>query len=249
MSQYDKLAPFYDRLNPDVDYDGLTAYFCRALNEHGIAPDSLILDAACGTGSMTLRMAKAGYDMIGIDLSPEMLSEAREKCANEGVFPLFLCQSLTEIDLYGTVKGALCTLDSLNYLTGEGELEKCFSLLHNYIEPGGLLFFDMNTPHKFETVYADNAYILEDDNVFCGWQNDYNRRTHLCTFTLTFFEKLPNGNWKRSEEVQTERCYSTKWVKTLLRQVGFELIAHTADLCGSPATDSDERHYYLCKRI
>lgn len=249
MSQYDKLAPFYDRLNPDVDYDGICACFCNALESNGIDTGSLILDAACGTGSMTLRLAKAGYDMIGFDLSPEMLSEARDKCADEGIFPLFLCQSLTDFELYGTVKGAICTLDSLNYLTGAGELEKCFSLMHNYIEPNGLFFFDMNTPHKFEQIYADNAYILEDEQIFCGWQNDYNARTHLCTFTLTFFEKQKNGLWKRSEEVQTERCYSPKWVKTLLRQCGFELISHTSDLCGTPASEQDDRHYYLCKRI
>lgn len=249
MSQYDKLAPFYDRLNPDVDYDALTTFFCNALKAEGIETGSLILDAACGTGSMTLRMAKAGYDMIGIDLSPEMLCEARDKCADEGIFPLFLLQNLTEFELYGTVKGALCTLDSLNYLTSAGELEKCFSLMHNYIEPGGLFFFDMNTPRKFEQVYGDNAYILEDDGIFCGWQNDYNPRTHLCTFTLTFFEEQKDGRWKRSEEVQTERCYSPKWVKTLLKQVGFELISHTSNLEGSPATDENDRHYYLCRRI
>ncbi len=248
MSQYDLLAPFYDQLNSDVNYDGLCAFFCKALAKRNIHPPALILDAACGTGSMTLRLAKAGYDMIGIDLSTEMLSEARDKCADEGVFPLLLCQSLTGIDLYGTVKAALCTLDSLNYLTGAGELESCFTLMHNYIEPNGLFFFDVNTPHKFEQIYGDNCYILESPNVYCGWQNHYNLRTHLCTFELTFFEKLPDGKWKRSEELQRERCYSDRTIQLLLHKTGFELIGCYGALDCTPAAADDDRHYYLCLR-
>ena len=249
MSCYEKLAPFYDRLNTEVNYSLWSNYFLRILQEKGISPGELILDLGCGTGNLTLPLLQAGYDVIGVDISPEMLCEARDKCADEGYFPLLLCQDMTEFELYGTVKGALCCLDSFNYLTEDGDIEKTFALLHNYIEPDGILFFDVNTPRKFEKVYGNESYILEDESVFCGWQNDFDPESKLCTFHLTFFEKQKGGQWKRSDETQTERCYSTEHIQNSLRANGFEILSHLGDLSGKPADESDHRHYYLCKRI
>lgn len=249
MSCYEKLAPFYDRLNTEVDYSLWSGYFLGAMQSEGIAPGELVLDLGCGTGNLTLPLLKAGYDMIGVDVSPEMLSAARDKCADEGYFPLLLCQDMTEFELYGTVKAALCCLDSFNYLTEDGELEQTFRLLHNYIEPGGLLFFDVNTPRKFAEVYGNQSYIMEDEGVFCGWENDYNPDSSLCTFRLTFFEKQKNGLWRRTDEEQTERCYSADYIRTALQDSGFEILSHLGDLSGKPADGDDHRHYYLCKRI
>lgn len=248
MSCYEKLAPFYDRLNTEVNYSLWSDYFHGQLKKASVAPGDLILDLGCGTGNLTLPLLEMGYDVIGVDISPEMLCEARDKCMEHGYSPLFLCQDMTELDLYGTVKAALCCLDSLNYLTEDGEFEKVIALLHNYIEPGGLLFFDLNTPCKFRTVYGDNCYVLEDPSVFCAWENQYDPDSRLCSFTLNFFEKQKNGLWKRSLETQTERCYETQWVKQTLSDNGFDILAHLGDLSGKPADESDHRHYYLCRR-
>ncbi len=249
MSCYEKLAPFYDRLNTAVDYDLWSRYFVEQMKHHGIGAGELVLDLGCGTGNLTLPLLQAGYDMIGVDISPEMLSAARDKCADNGYFPLLLCQDMTEFELYGTVKAALCCLDSFNYLTEDGELEKTFRLLHNYVEPGGLLFFDVNTPRKFEEMYGQESYILEDEGVYCGWENDYDPETKLCTFRLSFFEKQKNGLWRRTDEEQTERCYDTAFVQKTLTECGFCILSHLGSLDGKPADESDHRHYYLCKRI
>ena len=249
MSCYEKLAPFYDRLNTEVDYSLWSNYFLSALQKAGIGEGELILDLGCGTGNLMLPLLKAGYDLIGVDISPEMLCEARDKCMDEGYNPLLLCQDMTEMDLYGTVKGALCCLDSLNYLTEDGDLEKVMALLHNYIEPDGLLFFDMNTPRKFAEFYGDQCYVLEDKSVFCAWENSFDEDLGLCTFHLNFFEKQKGGLWKRTTETQVERCYPTTQVLDALHNNGFELIAHLGDLSGTPAEESHHRHYYLCKRI
>jgi SAM-dependent methyltransferase len=131
--------------------------------------------------------------MIGTDISPEMLMQAREAADEREVSPLFLLQDLTKMDLYGTVMAITCCLDSLNYLENEKDLGKFFSLAHNYIEPGGLLIFDLNSRHKFEKVYADNCYVMQDDNVFLTWQNFYDEDTCDCQFVLDFFIKDKNG--------------------------------------------------------
>ena len=116
-----------------------------------------------GTGTLTEILSERGYDMTGVDASPEMLSVARERCSEN---TLLLCQNMCAFELYGTVGAVTCCLDSLNYLLEDGDLQKCFATVHNYLDPDGLFLFDMNTPYKFRNVYADNAYVLEDELVY-----------------------------------------------------------------------------------
>ena len=144
------------------------------MKQENIRPKTA-MDLACGTGSMTHAMAARGYDMIGVDRSPEMLSTAlsRTDFDREGPSPLFLCQDMRSFELYGTVGAVVCCLDSLNHLTEDGELEKCFALVHNYLNPDGLFLFDVNAPHKFRHTYGTNDFILENDGAVCCWQNQF----------------------------------------------------------------------------
>ena len=112
-----------------------------------------MLDLACGTGSLSLEMAKLGYDVIGVDGSCEMLSEAMGKKAESGLDVLFLCQQMEELDLYGTVDLVTCTLDSLNYITSTKELSSVFALVNNFLEEGGIFVFDLNTEYKFCNIW------------------------------------------------------------------------------------------------
>lgn len=238
MNDYNVIAGVYDRINSGVDYakwaDRAEVLFDRYLKSR----PELVLDLACGTGSMTLELAGRGYDMIGVDLSEDMLSEATDRMylmiddgrlPEDGARPLFLRQDIREFELYGTVGAVLCCLDSLNYLTGDGELLKVFSAVHNYLDPDGLFIFDMNTPYKFENIYGDNSYVYEldtetDADKLCVWQNYYDRDSRLCDFMLTLFEREADGRYKRSDEEQCERCYSFEEVKNALEESGFELL-------------------------
>ncbi len=256
---YGALARVYDRLNAEIDYaawaDFVEACFRRYLPEK----PSLVLDLACGTGTMTRELALRGYDMIGVDGSEDMLSEAFARTADCGV--LLLHQDMRSFELYGTVGAAVCCLDSLNYLLADGELKTCFSLVHNYLDPDGLFLFDMNTPYKFETVYSSNAYILEDElpplseedppsAVFCGWQNEYHPESGICDFHLSIFEEDENGSYIRSDEHQRERCYSQKEILTALECVGLEPLGVFSDWRFSPVTETTERWYFVarCKK-
>ena len=246
---YLAIASVYDKLNKEIDYSRWADFFELCFEKYGKEKPTLVLDLACGTGRMTCEMARRGYDMIGIDGSIDMLSEAYSK-DTAGI--LYLCQDMREFELYGTVGATLCCLDSLNYLVNDGELETVFSLVHNYSDPDALFLFDVNSEFKFENIYADNSYILEDENddggaIFCGWQNSYDKESKICNFYLSVFEEGENGEYYRADEEQKERCYSVDEIKNALEKKGFELLDIFSDTDFSSVTEQSERLYFVAR--
>lgn len=257
LDAYGAIARVYDRLNAEIDYaawaDFVEACFSRYLEQK----PELLLDLACGTGSMTLELQRRGYDMIGVDGSPDMLSVAYERAAEkecEGA--LFLLQDMRTFELYGTVGAVTCCLDSINYLLCEEDVARTFSCVHNYLDPDGLFLFDVNSPYKFEHVYGDNAYILEDEltdedgnvqGVFCGWQNHYDAGTGLCTFDLSLFEEREDGGYDRSDEEQCERCYTREQLQELLTKTGFEVLGCFGGWDFSEPQENCERYYFVAR--
>jgi Methylase involved in ubiquinone/menaquinone biosynthesis len=251
-TQYGSLAYVYDKLlRGDIDYGAWADRIEAAFDEYLPQRPEIVLDLACGTGNMALELASRGYDMIGVDLSQEMLSEAYQKAADKNVRNvLFLNQDMRDFELYGTVGAIVCCLDGVNYLTGRGDIDACFSCTHNYLDPGGLFIFDVNTPYKFENVYGNNSYILEDDGVYCGWQNDYNKKSGVCDFYLTIFEKSgKSGAYTRSDEVQRERCYTLAMLTSALGKSGFELVAVCDGLLGGTVAPQSEKWSLIAKAV
>ena len=201
---YEAIARVYDKLNAEIDYAAWADFVEACFDKYLPSRPELVLDLACGTGSMTLQLAARGYDMIGVDGSADMLAEAYNRAEGKnGV--LFLQQDMRAFELYGTVGAVTCCLDSVNYLTEEGDLRACFATVHNYLDPDGLFFFDVNTPYKFETVYGENSYLFDEETedgrlVYCGWQNYYDPRTHLCDFDLSVFTEDADGRYRREDE-------------------------------------------------
>ena len=246
---YSAIAQVYDRLNKDIDYKAWADFFESCFDKYLDKRPELVLDLACGTGRMTREMAERGYDMIGVDGSMDMLGEAYAGGA-EGI--LYLLQDMRELELYGTVGATLCCLDSLNYLLGEGELEKVFSLVHNYSDPDGLFLFDMNSQYKFENVYADNAYILEDtgddgEAIFCGWQNYYDQNSGICDFYLSVFTEDSDGAYTRADEQQRERCYSLSRIENALKESKFELLGVYSGYGFEEINEKTERWYFVAR--
>lgn len=250
-SQYSSLARVYDGLNVGCDYDLYASFIDKEIKRNERNKTELLLDLACGTGKLTLLMREKGYDMTGIDLSEQMLMCAREECAKRGIGDvLFLLQDMRDFELYGTVDGCFCCLDSINYLTKISDVKKCFSLVYNYLVPDGIFIFDINTPYRFEKVYGNNDFILENEDSLCAWQNEYSEKSKICKFYLSIFTENEDGTYTRQDEVQRERSYSKKSIERALLECGFEIISVYGDLNGKEACKNDEKWYYVvrCKK-
>ena len=247
---YDLLAPIYDEINKDISYS-LWADFIERIIEKEYCGDEreLILDLGCGTGSMTLELAKRGYDMTGVDRSVEMLETARAREVEmQNPKPvLWLCQDMCDFELYGTVGIVVSCLDCINHLTDTKSLRRCFELVHNYLSPDGLFIFDVNGKHKFDTVYADNSYVYETDGSVCVWQNSYNQRTRICDFYISVFSECEDGRYERYDELDKEHMYTIKSLKRMLTETGFEPIGFYSDFDCNSATDMDDRIYIVAK--
>ena len=244
---YTALAAYYDRLNADIDYSAWADFLLRCFDRCGCRP-ALALDLACGTGSMTLELAARGIEMIGSDLSCEMLSEARSRAAEQKRELLFICQDMCALELYGTVDAVICCLDSINYLTAQRQLDACFGGVRRYLNKGGVFVFDVNTPYKFSEIYGERDYILEEDGVLCAWRNSYSPKSGLCRFDLSLFIEGKDGRYTRCDEVQQERCWSMRTLKGALQRAGLTLEGVYGDYAFAPAADGDERWYFVCRR-
>ncbi len=250
MEGYTALADCYDRLMTGADYAGWADRIGELLRRNGIADGSLLLELGCGTGSMTLELARRGWDMTALDLSPDMLMCARAKLAEAGYGDaLLLCRDMRDFELYGSMAGAVCVLDGINYLTDPRGLRRCFRNVHAYLDCGGLFLFDVNTPYKFREVFARRDYLLEGEGVYCGWRNGYDPGTGLCEFSLSIFKEGRDGTWRRYDETQYERCYGRRALTSALESAGFADIAFYAGYTDSPASDTDERWVVTAKRV
>ena len=255
---YKAIARVYDKLNAEIDYEAWCGFIEACFDRFLPNRPELVLDLACGTGRMTSLLTARGYDMIGVDGSEEMLSVAYERALSDddeqelAKRPMYLLQDMRRFELYGTVGAVVCCLDSLNYLTGEGDLSECFRCVHNYLDPDGVFLFDVNTPYKFETVYGNNAYILEDvvdgAAVYCGWQNEYDKESRLCGFYLSLFEER-DGVYVREDEEQHERCYTMEEITAALAENGFALLGVYRDFDFSAPTEDTERWYFAARKI
>ena len=244
---YDLLAPFYDAINAEIDYKKWADFIEEILKKECKDRPELVLDLGCGTGKMTLELANRGYDMTGIDYSPEMLDIARNAAEDEGHDVLWLCQDMREFELYGTVDAAVCCLDCINHLEDIDDLDKCFSLVHNYLIPDGIFIFDINGRYKFENIYADNTFTMEEEGGVCVWENFYDADSRMCDFYITLFKECDDGRYERYDETQTERMYTLAEIKKSLERNNMEYLYAFGDLDFTPGSDECERIYIVAK--
>lgn len=218
---YSVFSSFYDSFTLDIDYKKIADNYQAIFKKLKVTP-SEVLDLGCGTGSLTIELSKRGYDLTGVDISVNMLDIARKKAEKEGGDILFINQDITRLDLFGTVDAALSSLDVINHITDKRELLRCFEKVSLFLIPNGVFIFDINTPYKFIKEYGFNTYVFENEDKTCIWQNSFNKKTKICDFYLTFFEKQ-GELYKRYEDFTSERMYSVGEICDLLNRAGLKV--------------------------
>ncbi len=220
MAGYEEtFARYYDALTADVDYRGHGAYLKSLAEQYG-GRFRLVLDLACGTGSLAVELARLGAEVIGVDGSQEMLAQAMNKSFGLAPPILYLCQDMEELDLYGTVDTTLCTLDSLNHLPGKEALRRTLHRVWLFTEPGGLFLFDMNTPEKHIRRLNGSTYLRETEEVCCIWQNTLDPQDNSVGIELDFFVGEGGERYRRYSESFREYAYPKEEIQALLEAEG-----------------------------
>ena len=244
MEGYTALAPFYDRF-VGADYQQIIDFIDCKIKKYN-PKISLVCDIGCGSGTVTLALLERGYDMIGVDGSFDMLNEAMNKRSEVagGEKALFLCQELPDFELYGTVGAIISTLDTLNYVTDEKALDRLFYWFRNYLDPDGLLIFDINTLYKYQHILNNNCDIYDDDEVFMAWRSRFDGV--ICNHELSFFQKDNDCYW-REDENQTQRYYSIDEIKALLEKYQFDILEIVDDYSEQIPKEETQRITFVAK--
>lgn len=206
-----------------------------------------MLDLACGTGSFTVELAKKGYEMIGVDISEDMLAQAQSKVWEEELDVLLLCQDMTKLDLFGTIDAAVCMLDSLNHLDCADDVKKAIAKVGLFMNPNGIFVFDVNTVYKHRCVLANNTFVYDCDDVYCVWQNSLNDDDSV-DINLDIFE-YDEDAYIRSGESFTERAYEIDLIKKWLEEAEFEVIDIFDEMTKNPLCDETERAVFVARYV
>ena len=245
MDAYHNLAVSYDRLTNDVDYEATVAFYYEILKQEGLTPRTAV-DLACGTGSVTTILANKGLQVIGVDMSEEMLTVASQKAGEAGVFPWFICQSLQQLRLPRAVDLAVCALDSLDYITAPEDCQEAIRRVYKYLNPGGIFIFDVNTPEKLRAMDGQ-VFLDEDDDVYCVWRGEFNEETNICSYGMDLFQRKGNL-WERSFEEHCEYAYSAEQLTGYLKAAGFTHIRVYGDRRMEAPGAGEQRIYIKARK-
>ncbi len=247
MEAYTSFAQVYDLFQDNIPYDSWCAYLTGLLGDYGVE-GGLVLDLGCGTGSLTERLAARGFDMIGIDRSQEMLGIALERKTAGGSSTLYLCQDMQAFELYGTVAAVISACDCLNYIIEPAELVNVFRLVNNYLDPGGVFIFDLNTPYKYEVLLADHTFAEVREEGSFIWENFYEEESGINEYDLTLFiREESGGRYRRFRETHYQRAYTLEQVRRAAREAGLLWEAVYDAFTKEPAREDSERVHIILR--
>ena len=275
MDAYTSFARVYDMFMDNVPYEEWCDYITGLLKEYGIS-NGLVLDLGCGTGSMTELLAARGFDMIGVDCSEDMLEIALEKRMASGRDILYLQQDMRDLELYGTVRAVVCLCDSINYLLDVQDLETVFRLVNNYLDPGGIFIFDLNTEYKYRELLSDRTIAENRDEGSFIWDNYYDEESRINEYDLALFipaEEADAGKmgegagpdcetgaasgsgtsgeglYRKYQETHFQRAYTLDEIREALERAGMKFLTwYDGDGDGRQAPREDSERIYVIAR-
>ena len=245
MDAYKALAVSYDRLTNDVDYEAVVDFYHTILRKEAVSPRTAV-DLACGTGSVTVLLAKRGYQVTGVDMSEDMLTVAWDKAQDMENPPRFVCQQLQQLHLPRGVDMAVCALDSLDYILDPMDCEEAIKRAYKSLNPGGIFIFDVNTPEKLRAMDGQ-VFIDEDDDVYCVWRGEFDTQTNICSYGMDLFQRQGNV-WHRNFEEHCEYAYSRQELTQYLKNAGFTDIRVYGDRRLDEPNAADQRIYFSARK-
>ena len=249
MSGYHSFSYFYDKLTTNISYKKRAEYFDKLIKTHN-GNKNLLLDLACGTGSLSEEFSRMGYDVIGVDASEEMLNEALDKKFDSGLNIQYLCQDMTKLDMFGTIDVTICALDSINHLKNADEIQITFNKVSLFCEPNGLFIFDVNMPYKHQNILADNTFIYDMDDVFCVWQNSFDTESnnYRVDISLDIFGKNENGLYERYYDELSEIALEREIIEKMLVSAGFSVESVYDFDTVNPPMDNSEKLVFVARK-
>ncbi len=239
---FSTIAEFYDSINGSAYLP--YAEFVEATFKKADIPVREVLDLGCGTGGITAILADKGFDMVGLDISPDMLMLAQER--NFGKNTLLLCQDMREFELYGTVQAVYSSFDCLNYITDYKDLCEVFVLVHNYLEAGGLFIFDVNTLFRYKSILDGRSYVYELGEDMAIWRSAFDEASNICRFDIDLFSADEDGSYYRTGETQEQKHHSEEEIIKAAK--GFELVEKYGGM-GFDGCTPQEKTYYVFKKV
>lgn len=246
MEAYSGFAEVYDFLMKDIDYEGWIKYIEEAFYRESVKPKT-ILELACGTGNITNRLGKKGYDIVGVDLSNEMLMFAKDKAYDLGLDIKYLKQDMRELEVNKEFDSVICLCDGFNYILDEGELLNIFKKVCSILSNKGLFIFDISSYYKLAEILGNNVYGENFDDVSYLWHNYFDKESSICELDLTIF-KRENELFRRHREYHLQRGYRKEELQALLKGAGFESIRVYKSFSFEPFREKDERICFICKK-
>lgn len=270
MEAYTSFAEVYDMFQDNIPYEEWSAYLADLLAGQGVT-EGILLDLGCGTGNVTEQLAARGFDMIGVDNSEEMLGIAMRKKAQRRIEKedstvmdppsgrdaapadrrdsiLYLCQDMREFELYGTVAAVVSICDSMNYITDPEDLTEVFRLVNNYLDPGGVFIFDLNTPYKYEELLADNTFAEVREESSFIWDNFYDEEEKINEYDLTLFIREGEDDlYRRYTETHYQRAYTLDEVRVAAQKAGLAWVAAYDAFTTEPVRPDSERMYVILR--
>lgn len=246
MDAYTEFARVYDLFMDNIPYQEWSEYIISLLKEYGVEK-GIVLELGCGTGSITELLSEAGYDMIGIDNSSDMLNLAVEKKERSGHEILYLNQDMREFELYGTAAAVICVCDSLNYLLEYEDLVKTFRLVNNYLDPGGVFIFDLNTEYKYKNLLGEQTIAENREEGSFIWENYYDEEEQINEYVLTLYIEEQKELFRRYEEVHYQKAYGTETVIKALKEAGLTFVKALNAFSKEPPEADSERVYFIAK--
>lgn len=245
MDNYEGLQAVYDELVSGVDFDGWIEYVEALAGHFGYCPGS-VLDLACGTGNTIIPFARKGCRAIGMDLSPGMISRAREKSREMGLDIEYHIGDMREFLLERPVELVTCFHDGLNYLTEPDHLETVFKNSSRNLVEGGMFIFDLNAVGWIGGSDGLPVVIDEKDRTIV-YQADFDSAGLIWTVNLICF--LRDGQlYRKFSETHREKGYHPEDIEKMLKRAGFLPLAVYDAFTFSPPHYKSKRHFYVARK-